>query len=208
VHWLLFFVLVWAARLEDAADRTAFRLWFRFLAEAQFYVEPANRPTEIKDCSSLVRYAFRESFARHDGAWIERNQLPTIPSLPAIQSRSGPLFVTSSGLMHFADAKTLMLRNCFRVGDRLEQARPGDLLFFEQIAPAGSWHVMIYLGESQLEPDGDKYVVYHTGPVNRSAGEIRRLRVSELMRHPQPRWRPVASNGVFKGVYRWKILEG
>jgi uncharacterized protein YfaT (DUF1175 family) len=194
-------------RLEDPADRTSFRLWFTFLAEAHFYVDPAQRPREIMDCSSLVRYAYREAFSRHDGAWIRRNALPLAPALPAMKTRSGPLFVTPDGLRHFADAKTLMRQNCLRVGDTLDRIQPGDLLFYEQTDVADSWHVMVYLGASQLEPDGEKYVVYHTGPVSGHAGEIRRPSVSELMRHPQPRWRPVRGNSAFKGVYRWKILE-
>lgn len=205
------FLLIFAAavgHLDDQADRTAFRLWFTYLAEAQYFVDPGKRPPEIQDCSSLVRYAFRESFSRRDSAWIARNELPMVPALPAIQTRSGPLFVTLEGLRHFADAKTLMRENCNRVGDTIDRARPGDLLFYQQQDQANSWHVMVYLGRSQIEPDNNKYVVYHTGPVNKSAGEIRRLRVEELMRHPQPRWRPVPGNSAFKGVYRWKILEG
>ncbi len=95
-----------------------------------------------------------------------------------------------------------------RVGGDMSRARPGDLLFYEQLDKADNWHVMVYLGPSQIEPDGESYVVYHTGPVNKSAGEMRRLRVPELMSHPQPRWRPVPGNAAFKGVYRWKILEG
>ena len=207
-YLILLFALAFAGRLDDPADRTAFRLWFRYHAEAQYYVEPDRRPKEIQDCSSLVRYAFRESFARRDAAWMARNDLPVIPALPAISTRSGPLFATAKGLRHFADAKTLMRENCVRVGGDMSRARPGDLLFYEQLDQADNWHVMVYLGPSQIEPDGESYVVYHTGPVNKSAGEMRRLRVPELMSHPQPRWRPVPGNAAFKGVYRWKILEG
>ncbi len=208
LYRLVLLLTVAAARLDDPADRTAFRLWFTYLAEAQYFVEPGNRPREIKDCSSLVRYAFRESFSRRDSAWIARNQLPMVPALPDIQTRSGPLFATPEGLRHFADAKTLMRENCRRIGDTLDRARPGDLLFYEQHDPPNSWHVMVFLGQSQIESDNERYVVYHTGPVNQKAGEIRRLSLEELMRHPQPRWRPVPGNSAFKGVYRWKILEG
>lgn len=189
----------------DAADRTAFRLWFTFLAESQYYLEPEVRPREVKDCSSLVRYAFRESFARRDSAWRKRNPLPAVPTLPEIRSRGGALFATPEGLRHFADAQTLMRENCVRVGDGPDRAQPGDLLFYSQ--PDG-WHVMVYLGESQLEPDGKKYVVYHTGPVRSHPGEVRRLSMPELWNHPQPRWRPAQGNTAFKGLYRWKILEG
>lgn len=189
----------------DPADRTAFRLWFSFLAEAQYYLSPAERPREVKDCSSLVRYAYRESFARRGPDWRRRNPLPAVPALPEISPRGGALFATPEGLRHFADAQTLMRENCRRLGNTLDRAQRGDLLFYEQ---SDGWHVMVYLGESQLEPDGQRYVVYHTGPVGKHPGEVRRLSVPELMNHPQPRWRPAPGNAAFRGLYRWRILEG
>jgi uncharacterized protein len=198
-----------AAKL-DSADQRAFRLWFTFLAEAQFFNDPERRPRDITDCASLVRYAFREALSRHDPQWIARNALPTIPTLPAIQSLSGPLFITPEGLRHFADAKNLKLHNTRRVSGSIDRARPGDLLFYEQQDQSSPWHVMVYLGKSQLDSSPENWVVYHTGPVNQAAGkhpgEMRRLRVAELLAHPQPRWRPVAGNPAFLGVYRWNIL--
>jgi hypothetical protein len=65
---------------------------------------------------------------------------------------------------------------------------------------------MIYLGASQLRPDGQRYFLYHTGPDGSKPGEMRRLTVDELMRFPQPEWRPLASNPSFLGVARWNIL--
>jgi hypothetical protein len=187
-------------------DARAFRLWFPFLAEAQYFTEPTARPKEITDCSSLVRYAFRESFARHDAAWFRRNPLPTIPALPDITPRSGPLFDTPQGPRHFADAKTLLARNSRKIADTLDRALPGDLLFYEQVNDPGNWHVMIFLGRSQFEPGPDQYVLYHTGPTRNSPGELRRLTLAELRNHPQPRWRPVRGNPSFRGLYRWNIL--
>lgn len=204
----LLFLLAMEPRLETGADRKAFTLWFTFLAESQYFLDPQARLPEIKDCSSLTRYAFREALAKHDTAWLKANPLPAIPTLPALGARTGPLFQTKSGIRHFADAKTLMLENCIRVGNSLEQARPGDLLFYEQAESHESWHVMIFLGASQFENGPARYVVYHTGPVGRHPGEVRRLSLEELRNHPQPRWRPVSGNAAFRGVYRWKLLEG
>ena len=69
---------------------------------------------------------------------------------------------------------------------------------------------MIYVGPSQIEAAGGRepLVVYHTGPVGKSAGEIRRPTLAQLMNFPDPRWRPVPSNSNFLGVYRWNILRG
>jgi len=71
---------------------------------------------------------------------------------------------------------------------------------------------MIFVGRSQWtrsqngSDDPDDLVVYHTGPIDKRPGEMRLLRLSELLRHPSPRWRPVEGNNNFLGVYRWKIL--
>ena len=59
-------------------------------------------------------------------------------------------------------------------------------------------------GES---PQVDDIVVYHTGPVGKKPGEMRRARLEELLHHPSPRWRPVEGNSNFLGVYRWNILK-
>jgi hypothetical protein len=204
---LPFFAFVAMAAALSPAEKTAFRMWFTFLAEAQFYVEPSARPKEIIDCSSLARYAFREAFARHDADWRRRNPLPLAPSLPEAPFRAGPLFETDSGLRHFADAQTLMRRNTRPLGRDLRRAAPGDLLFYEQLDDPANWHMMIWLGDAQVEGGPGPWVIYHTGPVGKMTGEMRKLRLPELMQHPQPRWRPVEGNRAFRGVYRWKILE-
>ena len=77
-------------------------------------------------------------------------------------------------------------------------------LFFRHDA---TFHSMIYLGRSQLRPDGNLYVVYHTGPDRSDPGEIKRLTVAELFNFPQLDWRPLAANPNFLGVYRWNILR-
>ena len=68
---------------------------------------------------------------------------------------------------------------------------------------------MIFLGPSQLGDgaSGEEFVIYHTGPIGKSPGEIRRPTVTQLMNYPDPRWRPVPSNPSFLGVYRWNILR-
>ena len=69
------------------------------------------------------------------------------------------------------------------------------------------FHSMIWLGESQLRRDGQRYVLYHTGPGAGGPGEMRRLTLPELLRYPQPEWRPVPGNRTFLGVFRWNILR-
>src|SRR5450755_1436509 len=43
-------------RLDSEEDRRAFRKWFLFLAESQFYRPPKRVAREIDDCASLLRF--------------------------------------------------------------------------------------------------------------------------------------------------------
>jgi uncharacterized protein len=207
-------------RLASRADQEAFRGWFRFLAEAQSARPGSEVPREITDCSALLRYAYRESLRPHDGAWLRAQGMDAAPPLADVRAvrypftplgaalfriRSGPLAPESFG--QFADAQTLMRWNAHFVARDLAEARPGDLIFYRQPGDTQSFHSMIYLGPSWFENTPARYVVYHTGPIDGQAGEIRRLTVEELRRHPEPRWRPVAGNPAYLGVYRWNILR-
>lgn len=197
-------------RLVDAADREAFTGWFTFLAEAMFDRPTEQLPREINDCAALLRFAYRESLRRHDGAWAEHMGLDRVPPLGSVRNptRKSALFrIDEAGtLAEFADARTLIRFNTRRVGNDLHDARPGDLLFYHVPDQSSPYHVMIFLGPSFLERKRGPFAAYHTGPTDGKPGEIRRPSVEELLRHPEPRWRPAAGNGNFVGVFRWKIL--
>jgi len=67
---------------------------------------------------------------------------------------------------------------------------------------------MIFLGESSDDDErGADWVVYHTGMSTGDAGSIKKLRLADLERHPEARWRPVANNRNFLGFYRLRILQ-
>jgi hypothetical protein len=51
------------------------------------------------------------------------------------------------------------------------------------------------------------WIVYHTGDLDGRQGEIRHVPASLLMQHPDPRWRPLAANPRFLGVYRFNLLR-
>lgn len=216
-------------RLDDQLDRQAFRRWFTWLAEAQYFQLPAVRPAEIKDCAALIRYAYREALHAHDTAWAATAPAPPAPSFASVAKYQYPftplgaaLFRVREGAFEpsdlsgdadggafgqFADARTLYRLNTHLVSRVLSSAGPGDLLFFRQESGAEPYHSMIYLGQSQIRNDGRSYVLYHTGPSGSDPGEIRRLTVEELMRFPQPEWRPIPANPSFLGVSRWNILR-
>jgi hypothetical protein len=212
-------------RLDDENDRRAFRRWFTYIAEEQYFQEPANRPTEINDCAALIRYAYREALHAHESGWAEAARLPLVPSFSPIAKYQYPytplgaaLFRVEEGPYHtadlsgsafaqFADVRTLWRFNTHLLGRDLNLASQGDLLFFRQDAGHMPFHSMIYLGESQLHKDRDLYLLYHTGPEGANPGEIRRLTTGELLRFPQPEWRPASGNPNFLGVFRWNILR-
>lgn len=201
-------------RLDDPADNAAFRSWFTFLAEAQFFRETPALPAEISDCAGLIRYAYREALRTHDGNWSKKSGLPLVPAIPQIRKYEYPftpwgaaLFRTGAAtLAEFADAGTLLRYNTHFVSRDIRQARPGDLIFFRQEDAAMPYHSMIYLGPSQIEESRGPYVVYHTGPSQETHGEIRRPSVSDLQKHPDPGWHLTMENPHYLGVYRWNIL--
>jgi uncharacterized protein len=214
-----------ALRLDTDEDRRAFRRWFAFLSEVQFFQEPSRMPVEINDCAALIRYAYREALRQHDAQWARDAKLPLLLSIKSVAKyqyphtmlgaslfrvRRGPLTpadAMNGAFAQFADAKTLQTMNTHFVTRDLNHAEPGDLLFFRHESADMPFHGMVYLGRSQMRDDGQRYVIYHTGPDGADPGEIRRPSVDELSAHPNPGWRPLAGNPTFLGVYRWNILR-
>jgi uncharacterized protein YfaT (DUF1175 family) len=208
-------------RFRDASDRDAFRRWFVVLADAQFY-----RPTpDVTDCAALVRHAAREALRSGTPDWRRRIALPATVATPApvradVEDHAGALRmfrVTAddvAALAEFADARTIVSLNARPLGRDLAALRPGDLIYFHQDGQSLPDHLMVFVGPSVFESDGRDWVVYHTGPSSPNAsspapvgtppagGEVRKVRLADLLRHPSPAWRPAASNPRFVGLFR------
>jgi uncharacterized protein YfaT (DUF1175 family) len=213
--------------LRTYGDRESFRLWFTAIAEAQFYRASPEWNEGQRDCAGLVRFAWREALRAHDRAWLLRmgeGYDPVAPDVRAYTLERSPvgekLFrgragsfdeanLTDGTFSEFADARTLREFNSRFVGRDPERAEAGDLLFFHQPwVQKYPYHVMVFLGRARTDAEGAAdWVVYHTGTSPDDAGEVRKVRLSVLARHPDPRWRPVESNKNFLGFYRLKILE-
>jgi uncharacterized protein len=219
-------------RLHTAQDRQAFRSWFTGIAEAQ--ADLPQIPAEIDDCAALLRFSYREALHAHDETWLATHSMePVAPSIrqyvypqtplgaKLFRVRPGPFLaedIHNSSFAQFADARTLMQHNTYLVSRDLRQARPGDLIFYRQLDQDSPYdvpdathyhspfHSMIVCGATT------SWVVYHTGPIHQTIGgggkgEMRRLSISDLLHHPDARWRPVKENANFLGVYRWNILR-
>jgi uncharacterized protein YfaT (DUF1175 family) len=197
-------------RLADESDRRAFRSWFTLLADAQFY-----RPTrDVTDCAALVRHAVREALRPHRAAWLQEFLIPGMPTFPDVRhappvGREGhwPLFLTASGeAAEFADARTIVRYNSRALGRSATAARSGDLLYFHQADASSPDHLMVFVGPSVFDRSANDWVVYHTGPDGADPGEVRKVRLADLLRHPAPRWRPLAGNPAFVGLFRLLFL--
>jgi uncharacterized protein YfaT (DUF1175 family) len=199
-------------RLADESDRAAFRAWFVLLADAQF----ERRTDDVADCAALVRHAVREALRSHTPEWVRRSGLPFTPQFADVRSapRAGssglPLFRITPDpnprYAEFADAKTLIALNARPLGRDTRALQPGDLLYFRQPGQREPDHLMVFVGRSHFDPDGDDWVVYHTGALDDGPGEVRKVRLSTLLQHPAPRWRPLPTNPSFVGVFRLMFL--
>ncbi|MCL2660178.1 MAG: DUF1175 domain-containing protein [Acidobacteriaceae bacterium] len=206
-------------RLHAATDREAFRRWFTELAERAADTPPERLPPEITDCASLLRYAYRETLRQHDDRWYKQFAAGEVPSVESVQQWSYPNTPLGAGLFRvrpgpfrptdptdgsfaqFADAKTLMRYSTHLVSRDARAALPGDLIFYRVLESDSQYHSMIVTGGQ------GGWIVYHTGPIGKQRGQMRRVLLSELLHHPDPRWRPEDANPNFLGVFRWNILR-
>ena len=216
-----------AAELQSFMDRENFRQWFTLIAENQFYHLSDQWNTEQRDCAGLVRFAWREALRRHDRAWFQKmgpayqTVAPDVKSFDLDHNPAGEkIFRTDFGsfaetdirngrFSEFADARTLKNFNVVFVSRDRREAQPGDLLFYYQPwVQKFPYHVMIFLGQARIVTNGAQdWVVYHTGSSPVDEGTVKKVELSVLDQHPDPRWRPVERNRNFLGFYRLKILQ-
>ena len=215
------------AELRTFQDRDSFRRWFTAIAEIQFYQLSDQWNAEQRDCSGLVRFAMREALRRHERVWFQkmgRGYETVAPDVAGFELDRNPLgekiFRTDFGSFHesdlrngrfseFADGRTLKNFNSVFVSRDRREAQPGDLLFFYQpLVQKFPYHVMVLLGSPRIAPNGAQdWIVYHTGSSPTDEGTVKKVELSVLDHHPDPRWRPVENNKNFLGFYRLKILQ-
>lgn len=215
------------AELRTYQDRESFRRWFTGIAEMQFYQLSDQWNTEQRDCAGLIRFAMREALRRHDRPWFQKmgpGYETVAPDVSGFDLDHNPLgekiFRTDFGsfqesdlrngrFSEFADGRTLKNFNTTFVSRDRREAQPGDLLFFYQPwVQKFPYHVMIFLGAPRVAPNGAQdWVVYHTGSSPVDKGTVKKVELSVLDHHPDPRWRPVESNRNFLGFYRLKIIQ-
>jgi len=215
------------AELRAFQDRESFRRWFTALAEMQFYQLSEQWNVDQRDCAGLVRFSMREALRRHDRPWFQKmgqGYETVAPDVAGFDLDHNPLgekiFRTDFGSFHesdlrngrfseFADGRALKNFNTAFVSRDRREAKAGDLLFYYQPwVQKFPYHVMIFLGAPRVAPNGAQdWVVYHTGSSPTDQGTVKKVELSVLDHHPDPRWRPVESNKNFLGFYRLKIIQ-
>lgn len=188
-----------AAAQLDREESRRFRAWFVRLAEDQ--IRRPNRRWTHRDCAGLVRFAVAEALAEHDEAWRRHNgfvgeRLP--PPLALDTTRRNALRHRWVGLdgrvSAFVTAAALVQRNCQFATKVCAEAQPGDVLFFDQ---GDDQHLMVWMGG---------WIAYHTGTVTPRDNGLRAVSLNDLMQWKDTRWRPLAGNPNFLGVYRFSFL--
>jgi uncharacterized protein YfaT (DUF1175 family) len=214
-----------ALHLHSPEDRAAFRAWFVAVAEQEAALPDDKLPAEIDDCAALLRFAYREALVQHNDRWLaaqpDPNRFSSLVSIAQYHYPQTPLglnlFRVTPGsytaadlddsrpaggaFAQFADAHALLTLNTYLVSRNVHAALPGDLLFFRQLEQNSQYHSMVIAGANE------DWVIYHTGPIGKQKGEIRRASIEDLLHHPDARWRPVPDNTNFLGVYRWNLLH-
>jgi uncharacterized protein YfaT (DUF1175 family) len=216
-----------ACELDDEADRRNFRRWFVSIAESQLYKEDPAWRQDDHDCAGLIRFAYREALKRHDSDWLRSKPFLVdaaiadvrkynYPDTPFLQTK---IFRTRDGGFAEPDlsdttfavtalAAKLRSYNTVFLGKFLENVQPGDLLFYLNTGDVKMpQHSMIFVGDPKRPPSFEDYVIYHTGPRDDDAGVLKKVRLMDLLKHPDERWHPAPANRYFLGYYRWKILD-
>ncbi|MBY0414660.1 MAG: DUF1175 family protein, partial [Bdellovibrionales bacterium] len=173
--FVIFSSVVNSAEGLDFAQSENFRSWMKRIVEEQLKKGPTPRWTH-KDCAGLVRFAVLEALKTHDQKWLKSNgltneNLPPEVKLSVKQSDLGKVWnqTDSKELKHYVSALGLIQSNSTFVSKDLNQARVGDLIFYDQ---GEAQHLMIWMGN---------YIAYHTGTVTKKDNGLRSVKINELM---------------------------
>ena len=138
-----------------------FRAWFVRIAQEQLRQGPSPRWYQ-QDCAGLVRFAANETLKVHDSKWLKSNgfssqYLPPEMTLTPGQRQLAQNWNQGNGKTGpYVTAINLIQYNSQFIGQDINQALPGDMIFFDQ---GDAQHLMVWMG---------RYVIYHTGSATKT----------------------------------------
>lgn len=166
----------------------------------QFRQGPSPRWTH-RDCAGLIRFAVYEALRKHDGKWLRASGLSNryIPPEVNLSSEQQTLLNSwkqfgNSERSAYASAITIIQENSRFISKDINQALPGDILFFDQ---GENQHLMVWMGNC---------IAYHTGRVSERNTGLRKVSLQKLMNWKDTRWQPKVENPNFIGIYRFIFL--
>ncbi|AXK54060.1 DUF1175 domain-containing protein [Pseudomonas protegens] len=183
----------------DVQQSQVFRAWFVRIAQEQLSQGPSPRWYQ-QDCAGLVRFAANEALKAHDSKWLRANGMSNRYLPPELQLSEGQRGLAQQWQQGggqtgpYVNAIKLIQFNSHLVSRDLGQARPGDLLFFDQ---GDDQHLMIWMGRN---------IAYHTGTTTPTDNGMRSASVQQLMTWKDTRWIPDPANPNFIGIYRLNFL--
>ncbi len=179
----------------------AFQAWMLRIVNAQLEQGPSPR-WQHRDCAGLVRFAVTEALSPHDAKWLRANgigadlRLPPELGLSTEQAALRNRWQQTGGTVgHFVSAIGLVQNNSRFIARDVNQAQPGDLLFFDQ---GDEQHLMVWMGAR---------IAYHTGTVTPGDNGLRTVDVQQLKNWKDTRWQPAVNNPNFAGVFRLSFLS-
>jgi uncharacterized protein YfaT (DUF1175 family) len=184
----------------DTEQSNVFRAWMVRIINEQVRRGP-NPRWYHRDCAGLVRFTVNETFKRHDAKWLWNNGISSRALPPELNLRADqkPLlqgWIQLNGKRDpFATAQVLIQKNTLFVSRDLNQARLGDLLFFDY---GDDQHIMVWMGN---------HIAYHTGTETKTDNGLRAVTIKQLIQWKDTRWRPQQSNPNFIGLFRLAFLS-
>lgn len=147
-----------------------------------------------------MRFAANEALKVHDSKWLKNNgfsnqYLPPEMTLTPEQRQLAQNWNQGNGKTGpYVTAINLIQYNSQFIGQDINQALPGDMIFFDQ---GDAQHLMVWMG---------RYVIYHTGSATKTDNGMRAVSLQQLMAWKDTRWIPNDSNPNFIGIYRLNFL--
>ncbi len=179
--------LVLAAPASAPAESLVRRLVAETAVAQVRRMDPAWEEKQ-RDCAGLVRFAYRQAFARLAPARVAAGLFRDAQGRPA----------------QFADASTL-LRGTFSLLGRDEVAREavrsGDLAAFAREEDGVPVYHLMLLVVPDDRAQAPALVVYHPGE---KGAAVRVGSLDALARDAPGGWRPIPENPLFLGFYRLK----